>query len=84
MNYLIDWTFNRVNRLFVLSFKNEDDGTSLSKYYTQTVEIKNYNVLIDGESSFDIPVKNKEKAYGKIIEMVKDNDYPTGNLLEII
>ena len=68
----------------MLSFKNEDDRTFLSKYYKQTFEIKNYNVLIDGESSFDIPVKNKEKAYGKIIEMVRDNDYPTGNLLEII
>ena len=28
LNYLIDPTFTKVNRLFVLSFKNEDDRTS--------------------------------------------------------
>ena len=31
LNYLIDPTFNKVNRLFVLSFENEDDRTSFSK-----------------------------------------------------
>ena len=33
LNYLIDPTFTNVNRLFVLSFKNENDRTSFSKYY---------------------------------------------------
>ena len=31
-NYLIDITFNKVNRLFVLSFENEEDRTSFPKY----------------------------------------------------
>ena len=31
---------------------------------------------------FDVPVKNKEEAYGKIIEISKNNDYTTGNLLD--
>ena len=48
LNYLIDPAFSRANRLFVLSFKNEEDRTSLSEYYTPTVEIKDFNVLIDG------------------------------------
>ena len=30
----INPTFNKVNRLFVLSFENEDDRFSSSKYYT--------------------------------------------------
>ena len=34
LNYLIDPTFNKVNRLFVLSFKYEDDRTSFLKYCT--------------------------------------------------
>ena len=34
LNYLIDATFNKVIRLFVLSFENEEDRTSFSKYYT--------------------------------------------------
>ena len=29
----------------------------------------------------EIPLKNKEEAYEKIIEMSKSNDYATGNLL---
>ena len=29
-----------------------------------------------------MPVKNKEEAYQKIIEISKNNDYPTGNLLD--
>ena len=32
LNYLIDPTFTNVNILFVLSFENEDDRTSFSKY----------------------------------------------------
>ena len=56
LNYLIDPTFTKVNKLFVLSFENEDDRTYFSKYYTPTVEIKDFNVLIDG-------------AYEQIIEM---------------
>ena len=47
LNYLIDPTFNKVNRLFVLSFENEDDRFSFSEYYTPKVEIKDLNVLIN-------------------------------------
>ena len=43
---------------------------------------KDFNVLIDGKSFFDLPVKNEEKAYEKIIEMSRNNDYATGNLLD--
>ena len=52
LNFLIDPTFNKVNRLFVLSFQNEDDRASFSKYYVPTVEIEDFNVFIDGKSSF--------------------------------
>ena len=37
LNYLIDPTFTRVNRLFVLSFENETDRTSFPKYYVPNV-----------------------------------------------
>ena len=81
LNYLIDTTFNKVNRLFVLRVENEDNRTSFSKCFTPSVEIKDFNVLIDGKRFFDVPVKNKEDARKKIIEMSKNNDYKTGNLL---
>ena len=74
LHYLTDPTFTNVNRLFVLSFENENDRTSFSKYYIPKVERKYFNVLIDGKPFFEIPVKNKEEAYEAIIEMSKNND----------
>ena len=44
-------------------------------------EIKDFNVLIDGKSFFNAPVKNKEETYEKIIEICNNNGYTTGNLL---
>ena len=82
LNDLIDPTFTNVNRLLVLSFENEDDRTSFSKCYVPKVEIKDFNVLIEGKPFFEIPVKNKEEAYKQIIEMSKNNEYITRNLLD--
>ena len=58
----------------------KDHRGSFSQYYVPNIEIKDFNVLIDGKSFFDLPVKNKE-AYEKI-EMSRNNDYTTGNLLD--
>ena len=65
LNYLIDPKFTNVNRLFVLSFSrnnNTDSKYSYSNYYVPKVEIDDFNVLIDGKSFFDSPVKNKEEV----------------------
>ena len=70
LNYLIDPTFTGVNRLFVLSFARnaeEDRRDSFSHYCVPDVEIKDFNVLIDGKSFFDLPVKNEEEAYETIM-----------------
>ena len=48
----------------------------------QEVEIKDFNVLIDEKTFFNVSIKNKEETYEKIIEMSKNNDYTTGNLLD--
>ena len=40
LNYLINPRFQEVNRLFVLSFENENDRTSHTTYYLPRVEIK--------------------------------------------
>ena len=40
LNHLIDPPFLKANRLFVLSFENEEDRTSFSNYYVPKVEIK--------------------------------------------
>ena len=87
LNYLIDPTFT-VNRLFVSSFENENDRTSFSKYYVPKVEIKDFNVLIDGKPFFEILAKNEEEAYEQIIETSKNNEhqviYWIMNILKII
>ena len=82
MNYLIDPTFTKVNRLFVLAFGNEEDRSSFSNYYELKVKIKDYNVLIDQKPFLEIPIKNKEETYEAIIELIRNNDYTTGNLLD--
>ena len=82
LNYLINPTFTNVNKLFVLSFENENDRVSFSKYYLPKIQIKDFNVLIDGKPFFEIPVKNKEEAYEAIIEISRNNNYTTGNLMD--
>ena len=47
LNYFDGPTFTKINRLFVLSFKNEEDRTSFSDCYVPNVKIKDFNVLID-------------------------------------
>ena len=39
-------------------------------------------MLIDGKRFFDVPVKNKEEAYEKIMRVRKNNDYTTVNFLD--
>ena len=71
--------------MFVLSFEGnaeEEHRDSSSHYHMPNVEIKDFNVLVDGRSIFDLPVKNEEEAYKKIIEMRKIKEYRTGNLLD--
>ena len=69
-----------MNGLFVLAFPNEEDS-SFSRYYTTTVEIKDYHVLIDLHPFYDIQIKNKEQTYKAIIELFNHGNYTTGNSL---
>ena len=83
LNYLISPTFSNANRLFALSFENEDDRTSYYKYYLPSVEIKDYNVPIDGNAFFELPIKNLEETYKKITQITDHSGYHTrGNLLD--
>ena len=85
LNHLISPTSTNVNRLFALSFSrknNTDSRYSYSNYYVTKVEVHDFNVLINGKSFFDLPVKNEEETYEKIIGMSNNNDFTTGNLLD--
>ena len=63
LKFLIDPSFQGVNRLFLLLYQNEDDRKVHTWYYLPKVEIKDYNVMIDGKSFFDQPV-NPKRAGG--------------------
>ena len=89
LNYLIDPTFATVNRLFILLLQRiawennttKDHIDSISNYYVSNAGIKDFNVLIDWKSFFDLPIKNEKEAYEKVMDMSNDNDYTTDNLL---
>ena len=85
LHYLIDQTFRNINRLFVPSFKNGNNNPArnfFDKYYMPLAKVKNVNALIDNKSFFDQPLKNKEEAHEKLIEMSQNDDYTTENLLD--
>ena len=54
LDFLVDPSFQGVNRFFVLLFENEAQRISNKRYYLSTVEIKNYSVMIDGQKTFFI------------------------------
>ena len=82
LNHLIEPTFQGVNRLLVLAFEDDLKRISRKRYYIPNVEIKDYNVMIDGKNFFDQPVKNDKHM--KILEkllLVKEMT-TTGCLLD--
>ena len=84
LNYLINRSFQGVNRLFVVYFENENGRTSHSTYYLPKVEIKDYNVMIDGINFFDQTINSMSKTYENIRKIAtgKGDDYTTGCLLD--
>ena len=84
LNHLVEASFQGINRLFVLAFGNDDNRTSDDEYYLPTVEIKDYNIVINGENFFDQPIKNNKITYDIIRKIAtgQGDDYTTGCLLD--
>ena len=82
LNLLVDPTFVNVNRLFVLAYQNDADRQSFSQFYLPKVMVKDFNIIIDKLALFDLPIKTEEEAYEKIIDISRNNEYTTGNLLD--
>ena len=63
---------------FALSFKDDDGRESCEQYYLPTVEIKDYNIMIDQ------PIKNDLKTHDNIRKIAtgQGDDYTTGCLLD--
>ena len=86
-DYLIAPAFRNINRFFVLSFKNDNNDPtrdSFDKYCIPLVEIKDFNALIDNKPFFDKPVEKTRSVWKNLIEMLKNSDYTTENLLNYL
>ena len=79
LNHLVEPSFQGVNILFVLAFKNNTQRTSHSGYYLPNVELKEYNIMINGENVFNQPVKNNKVTYENIKKIAtgQGDDYTT-------
>ena len=84
LNYLIEPSFQEVNRLFVLAFENDEQRTVHSGYYLPNVEIKDYNVMINEENTFEQSIKDNKVTYKNIRKVAsgKGDDYTAGCLLD--
>ena len=84
LNHLVEPSFQGVNRLFVLAFENDDHRISTKRNNLPTVEIKDYNIMINGENFFDQPIKNNKVTYENITKIAtgQGDDYKTGCLLD--
>ena len=79
---LIDYLFCHFKELLEKIIQQKIIEILFSHYYVPNIRIKDFNVLIDGKSFFDLPVKN-EDVYKKI-NMTNNNDQTTGNLLDFV
>ena len=84
LNHLVEPSFQGINRFFVLAFEGDPQRTSHSSYYLPNIEIKNYNIMINGENFFDQPIKNNKVTYENIRKIAtgQGDDYTTGCLLD--
>ena len=84
LNHLIEPSFHGVNRLFLLAFENDEDRTDDEKYYIPTEEIKDSNIMINGENFFDQPIKNNKVTYENIRKIAtgQGDGYTTGCLID--
>ena len=79
LNLLIDPQFTNDNRLFVLVYQTADDRHSYSQFYLPKVMVRDFNVIIDKLAFFGLPIKTKEEASEKILDISRNT---TGNLLD--
>ena len=83
-------SFQGVNKLLAAPCKTDDiesnanTKNSRTRYYLPTVEIKDYNVLIDGRNFYDQNLNSSIVRYNELLKMTtgRSEDYSTGYLLD--
>ena len=86
LTHLVEPSFKGVNRIFVLAFENDTQRTSAKGYYIPNVELKDYNIMINGDNFFDQAVKNNKVTYENIrkTDAGQGDDYTTVCLLDYL
>ena len=84
LNHFFEQSVQGVNRHFVLELENDTQRTLHSGYYLPNVEIKDYNIMINGEKLFDQPKKDYKVTYENIRKITsgQGDDYTTDCLLD--
>ena len=88
----IDSSCQGINRLFVLAYEGGDNTVTANfhrRYFLPRVEIKNYNIEIDGRNFDDQPINNQEtndlvKQHDELrkVSTGQGDDYTIGCLLD--
>ena len=83
---LLDASYEGVNRLFLLGYSTtgDIDHNIYRKYLLPTIDITDYNVIIDGRNFYDQPINSSIREYDEIRKIAtgKGNNYATGCLLD--
>ena len=84
----LDPSFQDVNRLFLMAYSRADDDQATRngqrKYYLPRIDLKKYNVIIDGRNFYDNPMESDIEKYRELKKVMigKGEDYTTGSLLD--
>ena len=83
----LDPSFQGANRLFVMAYNRANGQPTRNgqrKYYLPRIDLKKYNVIIDGRNFYDNPIESDIEKYGELIKVMigKGEDYTTGSLLD--
>ena len=73
-------TFRSTNNNLI--YLKDPTFTNVNRLFVLSFARNNAGDNRDFFSHYYLPVKNEEEAYEKIIDMSKNNDYTTGNLLD--
>ena len=84
----LDPSFQGVNRLFLMAYSRADDNQATRNgqrnYYLPRIDLKKYNVIIDGRNFYDNPIESDIEKYRELKKVMieKGEDYTTGSLLD--
>ena len=81
---MVKLSFQGINRFFLLAYENVTQRTRAKDYYLPNVEIKDYNIMINGKNVFDQSIKDNKVTYENIRKIAtgQGDDYTTGCLLD--